>query len=80
MTLQQAQAAKLIASQRLRIAMCDVEIAQLADQIASCRLLDAMGITPLVSEEMLTRMASEPASRKIGLQAELDSLLVAGGQ
>lgn len=80
MTVQQLQFAKLVASQSLRIKQCDVEIAQLADQIASCRLLDAMGITPLVSEEMLTRMASEPASRKIGLQAELDSLLVAGGQ
>ena len=79
MDVQQAQAAKLVASQRLRIAMCEVEIAQFEDQLADHDLIVAAGGTPLMGREMVERLSMESVSRKIGLETELTSLLAATG-
>lgn len=79
MTVDQAKAKKLLTSQQLRLHQCNVEIAQFEDQIANAELMVLLGITPIVSVEMLERMVSEPRSRKAGIQTELDALAVAIG-
>lgn len=79
MTVDQAKAKKLLTAQQLRLHQCNVEIAQFEDQIANAELMVLLGITPIVPVEMLERMVSEPRSRKVGIQTELDALAVAIG-
>ena len=79
MTLEEAQAAKLISSQNLRMCMCAVEISQFQDQLADCDLIVAAGGTPLVSRETIERLLTEPEARLAVLQTEMAGLLTALG-
>lgn len=79
MDVSQAQAAKLIASQNLRIQMCKVEIAQFEDQLADIDLIVSVGGSPIMSREMVERLLTEPRSKLAGLESELASLQIALG-